>query len=497
MKKLCAIALLLGAALRADFPLATFERGVNTEAAGKNLEYFSDKDESKASKTQVMGQPQDAGFKGKSLRLRYRVAPNPTLGYQYAGFAIPLEGKSLAEYASLSFYLHSPSGTVPPLVIGLKNKANDRDKVQLSSYVSALPSDRWVKVTVPMADFKVMRSASMLAEMDSVAFSFEEGEGVLDFDEISMSGSRSGIQASLEKPAPRVRPVWRKGHAVWCYHDKDWNIAQIQKYNSGAKDPYRILYVFPWTGSFTFKAGGQSVFDWEPEEALYYAKKLGPGYEIHPIIDASANGFELLSQAEIDDLAARTAAKLDEHPEFAGVQLDIEPHSTLIHAFYAALRRHMRKPISVAVSRWSAETFEYADAVAYMMYDISDNPRQYGATINRKLFEFMRDAASVHGQAFIGMPAVASHSEFSFKKNKATGQVVQSGYQMEDFMDWAFKGVSKYATGDFKDAYVGMGVWGLLGGDSMSSAKDADDYQPSVISDRSWAYFRKPLQLGD
>ena len=493
-KTLAALLILAGSLQAADFPLASFERGVNTEAAGKNIEYFTDKDESKASTTQIVGTPQDGGFKGKSLRLKFKVMPNPTLGYCYAGFAIPLENKSIAPYQSLTFYLHSPSGTVPPLIIGLKNKSNDRDKVLLSSYVTSLPANAWVKVTIPMADFKVMRSADMLQEMDSMAFSFESGQGVLDFDEIALSGLRSGQQAALQKAAPRVRMHWKKGHAVWCYHNKDWNIAEIKKYNATAKDPSRILYVFPWTGSFTFKAGGGSVFDWSPEEALYYSSKLGAGYEIHPIIDASAKGFELLTAAEIDKLGHEAADKINSRPEFAGVQLDIEPHTSLVHQLFAAIRKYTKKPISVAVSRWSAETFEYADAVAYMMYDISDNPRQYGATINKKLFEFMRDASSVHGQAFIGMPAVASHSEFTYKKDKSSGQVIQSGFQMEEFMDWAYKGVNKYATGDFKDAYVGMGVWGLLGGDSMSSNGDAHDYYPSQISAKSWEYFRKPLQ---
>jgi hypothetical protein len=165
-----------------------------------------------------------------------------------------------------------------------------------------------------------------------------------------------------------------------------------------------------------------------------------------------------------------------------------------VHDLFGALRKYTNKPISTAVSRWSAETFEYSDAVAYMMYDISDNPLQYGKTVNSKLYQFMQDAASVNGQAFIGMPAAATHSEYTHKIHKSTGETVQSGHSMEEFMDWAFKGVQKHCTTDeFKGSYVGMGVWGLIGGKPVSSKSDAYDFYPGKISAKSWEYFRKPL----
>ena len=211
MKPLTMLFMIAAAALKADMTLATFEKGLNTEAAGMNIEYFSDKDESSAGKTQVNGLAQDGGYKGKAFRLRFKIAPNPTLGYQYAGFAIPLGQKSIASFAMLNFYLRGNGGPVPPMIIGLKSKANDRDKVMLSNYVKALPANTWVKVGIPMGDFKVMRTAAMLESMDSIAFSSESGEGVIDIDEVTLSGARSGMQASLEKPSPLVRPIWRKG----------------------------------------------------------------------------------------------------------------------------------------------------------------------------------------------------------------------------------------------------------------------------------------------
>jgi hypothetical protein len=338
-----------------------------------------------------------------------------------------------------------------------------------------------------------MKTKAMLESIDGLSFGVDGGEGVaghFDVDEVMAVGTRKSFAKEDLKIPPRVRNQWKKGHSVWCYHGRDYNISQIQSYNKTAPEGKKIIYVFPWAASYEFHADGKSQFWWEPEDALAYAKALGKDVEVMPIIDAASRGFELLTSEEIDDLAKKAGEAVNKHPQFTGLQLDIEPHNSSIHELFVRLRKYTDKPLTIAVSRWSPETFQAVDGVAYMMYDITDDAKQYKKAVNKNLYKWLEDARSVNGHFWIGVPALATHAEYEYKIHKETGERTETGYKMEDYMDAAFDVMGKHLAKD-EPGYVGLGVWGLLGGGEMSSARDTHNFYPTVITDKIWSYFRK------
>ncbi len=395
----CLLVMSFKPARGADRLIHDFEKGLP--------EIFSDHEEFSVSKNAVQVSTIAAGHQGQGMRLDYSVKAYPKQAWQYAGASFSMKGLSLKGMRRVSFWARLTQGQAPQLKVQITS-LDPLIRQGVPVNLSGLGKD-WVHFEVSLEKFNRLDDDAW-GRLKDLALVVTLNQGSIEIDDLR-ADQVPVQQTRVPVPArsPRELP---KGLGVWCYGDMTINAKAITDYNKTAPRDRRLVYVFAWAGDFSASTGKPT---YKPDFTA--AKKLAklindPQVLVFATVDGVSQGCELPSDADWDKVGKALATNIDAEPSLAGLHLDIEPHTDDVHKFFAAIKRHTRKPLSAAVGAWSKDTFLYVDQLCLMGYDLESTPKAFGVTATRTYGRFMADARAAGGKALLGVPAIATHAEY-------------------------------------------------------------------------------------
>jgi hypothetical protein len=298
-------------------------------------------------------------------------------------------------------------------------------------------------------------------------------------------------EIKLEFPAKSAVPL-PKGLGAWCYQSASLNAKTINDYNRTAPRDQRIAYAFVEGGGIDFALGkAKAHLDFAEARAL--AGLLEGPVMVMLIVDGLSHGASKVGSQEWDRVAAEIGQAVEAEGALSGVQFDVEPHLPDLHYLYGFTKKHSSKLVSAAVGQWQPETFKYCDLTVLMAYDIDADPRVFASKDRSLTRRFMADARRMDGKALIGVPCIATHTEF---ETKATAQNAPrstgTGNRMQDYTEAAIAALKgSLVSGD--PAFLGLSIWALHPQNGLHGSHDPYWYFPTQISEPIWALLRLPV----
>ena len=307
----------------------------------------------------------------------------------------------------------------------------------------------------------------------------------------SASSEAPQREIKLEFPAKSAVPLPR-GLGAWCYQSASLNAKTINDYNKSAPRDQRIAYAFVGSGDIDF-ALGKAKAHYDFTDARTLASLLEGPVMVMPIIDGLSHGASKVSSQEWDRVAKEIGQAVEAEGSLSGVQYDIEPHLPDLHYLYGFTKKHTSKLVSAAVGQWQPETFKYTDITVLMAYDIDADPRVFGSKARSLVRRFMADARRMGGKALIGVPCIATHTEF---ETKATAQNAPrstgTANRMQHYVEASLAAVKgSLVTAD--PAFLGLSIWALHPQDGLHGSHDPYWYFPTGISEPVWTMLRLPV----
>lgn len=302
----------------------------------------------------------------------------------------------------------------------------------------------------------------------------------------------SDIPSEAPMPPAREPIVMAPGMGAWVYGDGRTHAKTVNAFNADTPLRQRVRYLFPYSGSLSFRAGKISIV-WDTDRAKVMADTLAGDAQVHLMLDGLSLGAAAVKDAEWDRAAREIAKVIGDEFKFAGVQFDIEPHLPIMDAFFARVQGYLNKPVGAAVGVWSTNTFKSVDYLALMSYDLAESPGAYRNAARDLVKSFMRDARRAQRGALIGAPAIATHHEYESKSDTSQGPGVTNNLKMEAFVSGLRSAVSD-SLDDNDPSFLGLSIWALHPEGGLHGPSDKEWYFPSVISPEVWELLRLPVE---
>ncbi|MBI4976198.1 MAG: hypothetical protein HZC28_01880 [Spirochaetes bacterium] len=420
---------------------------------------FSDKEEKKESLTRI-----SAAVENDIITAVYAVPENTALGYAYAGVSVNLTPDENAR--SLVFTIRKDASAVQPNRITLRTKTGKRAKVDLPAYGSV--TEEWKTFRISLDDFSLSRND--IASLASAGFSLAGNNTKDNIDSVSGTVWLRDIRLSTETAAAkqivpdyafllnRKAPKPAKGHAGWIYRESEAHIERIKRYNKENAVPFRMLFVY--AGSYTFTQNGGRLSPLKTGILQWFRERLPAETAVYATIDASdAKTLGSYPPAEQERLAKLIAQAVDDEPAAAGVHFDIEPYDITQLPFYIAAKKAMRKPVSAAFGAWDIHVLSVVDYPVLMAYDMAHTPDIYRATVEKACRSFAMDADAAKSCFYLGFPFVAAQAECEYRINRETGARESTAYTMEQYISAAVDAcrvIPQICSGDL---FGGVSVW--------------------------------------
>lgn len=264
------------------------------------------------------------------------------------------------------------------------------------------------------------------------------------------------------------------GHSIWVYEaDDDVLTPAIRKFNAESSIP--VKYFFVYDGSVTFD------IHFENTAVDYYAANF-PDAQIYANLDGWDSELAELTDDQKRQLATTIGEKYNKDDRIAGLHIDVEPFSDESVSFYALLKEALEKPLSVALYAWNDEILKICDLPVLMGYDLGNSPQLYSHAASRLIHDFIKAVHKKKRSFMIGLPFVATHEEYEFRRSRDAGVEERSGHSMNDFLREGFSVISKLKN---DPDFIGIAIWGGVT-KPIGVRTDTHEYFPFRISQENW-----------
>ena len=464
---LCAI--LLGGLLflRMGSPLpadeADFKLNLLESVPSGEFTAFSDRDEAPTSHTEITLDPK--------LDVRFHIPDNPQLGYQYAGVTIPLNDLDVSSYNAIKLSANIASGALT--TVQLESADGMRENLEIATYQTAdAPGASYV---VPLSEFNMIR-AKDLKHLKQLSLIFSGLKGQISLREISFLKAEIHVNGSPYQKDTRFS--FSKGHGAWLYAPSRKLADKIEAYNKDADIPVRYLFV--WSGEVRKKP----LFD-DTNIAFFSKYFEGSPVQLYPMLDGKHSELRKLSPRQIELLARQIAEKYNKDERVAGLQIDIEPYRSDAATFYAAVKKYLDKPLSIALGAWDKDALFICDLPVLMGYDYAGSPKAYARKARLQYGRFAEGCREAGADYLIGLPFTATHLEWSHRITLADNSRENSGHQMEDFLREGLKVIEEHKA---EPGFHGISIWAVM--DLPTGHREPYQWYPFNISDEQWAMLK-------
>jgi hypothetical protein len=446
---------------------------------------FSDADELPSSPTLIQGTPFQG--LGSGMRLQFKVPK----GRHYAGVALPMAGKNLEGYGGATFWARRSGPGRLRMSFQVKDTRLMRHFASLDGLFSKLGPD-WREFRISFDEFRT-GYGSVLASVEDLAFIVNEGEGSLELDAFALDPplpSERVVHSAMLMPPKKSETDFPAGRAAWCFFwDEDDILGQVAAINAGLPEPKKLKYLFARAGRMPIAPFLGATMDGDLKRVRRLAQKAPQGLHVLPFVDGSSLGAAQLSDAEWDALGRTLGAIAESQPKFFGLHLEFEPHTPQMHKLFAAVKRYTRKPLTVAVGAWDADTFRFSDLVVLMNYDVHSDPALFAQRSEPRIRAFLADAKAAGGRVMVGLPFMATHHEFEATAATADGAKTPSGHLQAEYTR-AGLSVLKSAGAEREKSFMGVCIWALHPEGGLFSPSDTQIYFPSRMPAAATALLR-------
>ncbi len=304
--------------------------------------------------------------------------------------------------------------------------------------------------------------------------------------------AKNDLPSDAPMPPAREPIVMAPGLGAWVYGDGRTHAKVVNAFNLTAPLRQRVRYLFPYSGSVSFRAG-KITLTWDTDRAKLMADTLSGDAQVHLMLDGASIGASSVKDAEWDRAAREIAKVIGDEIKFAGVQFDIEPHLPIMDAFFARVQGYLNKPVGAAVGVWSPNTFKSVDYLALMAYDLAETPGAYRNAARDMVKSFMRDAHRTNRGALVGAPAIATHHEYESKSDTSQGPGISTKLKMETFVSGLRSALTE-ALEQNDPNFMGLSIWALHPEGGLHGPGDKEWYFPSTISPAIWDLLRLPVE---
>jgi len=293
---------------------------------------------------------------------------------------------------------------------------------------------------------------------------------------------------------PRALP---KGMSTWVYHYRDGVARQVERYNAKARPEMRFSYLFPYAGSVAFgDQRGKAAVHYRDESTQAYARAL-PGVLMLPIVDGRTDEgeFDGWTEEQYREAARQVAKCVNDDPDAAGVQIDIEPFKPDHLPFY----RHLRELLNakgkyctmfVGAGRRDilVRVFQSCDVVVISGYDMlgeNQGAAAYRQALTGAVARSQQAAEETGGHYMVGIPAAASWGEYEYVAGGEAGRV-ETGVKQEEYVKAALEVVRPYQD---RSEYLGLALWHMSDPETEFEQPEkatGPTKFPNVIRDSVW-----------
>jgi hypothetical protein len=238
--------------------------------------------------------------------------------------------------------------------------------------------------------------------------------------------------------------------SIWIYDDSLKNINLIKKYNS---DKGKIKNLYTYFASIGFSSNNLELnFDitnsWKNKNLSLF-----------PIIDSNEGSIlASLNKSKIENILEKVTFLIPKLGKIDGLHLDIEPYNSKHMIFYELVKKKTNKKITAALGKWDKEVLYFLDSAVLMNYDLSLNPKEYQSKFSSNLDKFVEDCENVNCRWSIGIPLVATHTEYT-KKTDINKNRSSNGFPMKEYFLPAIEKISNYKK---LPNFNGISIWAVL-----------------------------------
>ncbi len=265
------------------------------------------------------------------------------------------------------------------------------------------------------------------------------------------------------------------GHGIWIYGRDDDLLGAMTAFNLTSPVPLHYLFVH----------GGSLSWDLIVKRNVgsYYAASLGQA-QIHLAVDGQAGLIAELSPRQWQKITDKLIKAGENDGGLSGIHFDIEPFNDQVANFIHGVKTKVKHPVSVATYGWHPALVECCDFSVLMAYDLGDSPLLYAQRAQRAITEFSHQAERTRHPYLIGLPFVATHKEFVYRRYRDRDYDEYSGYSMEQFFAG---GLEAYQQSPWRHSCLCLGIciWGGLSR-PIGYMTEPYEYYPDKISPLAW-----------
>jgi hypothetical protein len=267
----------------------------------------------------------------------------------------------------------------------------------------------------------------------------------------------------LPAPGPKLATPPEPGLGLWVSGGGRDQISAINVYNGKAPQGQQVRYVFVHAGTWTL-AGPRSHWSLDLRQALIAADVLGGDCHVNLWLDGLTGGATQVNDATWDRMASELAATVDADKRLGGVHIYPLDGGKALYPLYAALRRKLKVPLSVATPGSAPDLFQYVDFAVLRPQPCKGDDATYTDQVRDMAAGFLLAATANSGLAMVGVSGLGTPT---------AGTWYQSARM-------AVTAAQPIGSG----ALMGLAVWGLVADDEGR----ASDLDPDV-----WRQMALPL----
>ena len=199
-----------------------------------------------------------------------------------------------------------------------------------------------------------------------------------------------------------------------------------------------------------------------PQEAVIAADVLGGDCHVNLWLDGTTSGATQVDAATWNRMASELSAVVDADHRLGGVHLYPHEGGKALYPLYAALRRKLKVPLSVATPGSAPDLFQYVDFAVLRPQPCRGDDATYSDRVRDMAAGFLLAATANNGLAMVGVSGLGTPTAGTWYQNARMAVTA--------------------AQPIGSSALMGLSVWGLVSDDEgRTSELDPDVWRQMAL----------------
>jgi len=279
--------------------------------------------------------------------------------------------------------------------------------------------------------------------------------------EVAAALAGTSTAEALPEPGPKLATPPEPGLGLWVSGGGRDQISAVNVYNAKAPQGQQVRYVFVHAGSWSLE-GSQSHWSLDLRQAVIAADVLGGDCHVNLWLDGTTSGATQVDAATWNRMASELSAVVDADHRLGGVHLYPHEGGKALYPLYAALRRKLKVPLSVATPGSAPDLFQYVDFAVLRPQPCRGDDATYSDRVRDMAAGFLLAATANNGLAMVGVSGLGTPTAGTWYQNARMAVTA--------------------AQPIGSSALMGLSVWGLVSDDEgRTSELDPDVWRQMAL----------------